>query len=77
MAMAMNIGPAFPKIVPKASPTKADFTFSLIILPDSKSTSPLVSTTNAVNVHTMIVSAKTSKIPHIPWRTGSFTFDEE
>ena len=32
---------------------------------------------SAVIVHMTIVSKKTSKIPHIPWRTGSFTLEAE
>ena len=43
--------------------------------PVSRSTKPEVSTTSAVRVHTTMVSANTSKMPHMPCCTGSFTLE--
>ena len=75
--MAINIGPIGPKTFPKACPTREEAEISTICLPVSKSKNPLVRTTKAVNVHTTMVSAKTSKSPYIPCCTGSFTLELE
>ena len=45
--------------------------------PVSRSTKPVVSTTSAVSVQTTMVSAKTSKMPHMPCCTGSRTLEDE
>ena len=61
----------FPKTLANASPTNAEPSALLVTAPVPRSTRPEDNTVNAVSVHTTIVSANTSKIPHIPWRTGS------
>ena len=66
IAMAIKAAPALPYTVEKASATRAVETASEITSPVSRLTSPLERTANAVRLHTMMVSANTSKIPHIP-----------
>ena len=53
--------------------------FSVVVsmAPVCRSTRPLVSTTRAVREQTMMVSAKTSKMPHMPCITGSLTLELE
>ncbi len=73
----MNFGPTPPNTVANAWPTRALPATSVSISPVSRSTRPVVSTTRAVRVQTTIVSANTSKMPHMPCCTGSRTFEEE
>ena len=73
----MNLGPREPKVVAKASPARALPWTSVSIMPVSRSTKPVHSSTMAVRVQTTMVSAKTSKMPHIPCWTGSLTLEEE
>lgn len=47
------------------------------IAPVATSYTPEVNTTSAVMVQTMMVSTNTSKMPHIPCCTGSFTLELE
>ncbi len=62
----MKAGPALPNTVPNASPTRAEPAEEVITAPVSRSTRPEDNTVNAVRLQTTIVSANTSKIPHIP-----------
>lgn len=65
-ASVMNTPPNRPKPLEKAAMA------SSAPSPPSRC-APEVRMASAVIVHMTIVSKKTSKIPHIPWRTGSFT----
>lgn len=69
-ASVMNTPPNRPKPLEKAAMA------SSAPSPPSRC-APEVRMASAVIVHMTIVSKKTSKIPHIPWRTGSFTLEAE
>ena len=73
----MNPAPARPKTTENASDTSAVLVELLIMTPVSRSTRPVERITNAVIEQMMIVSANTSKIPHMPCATGSLTLDAE
>ena len=75
--MAIKPSPALPNIFANASATSAVFSFVLFIAPVSRSTSPDERTANAVSEQTTMVSANTSKIPHMPCLTGSLTSELE
>ena len=75
--MAINISPGFPNIAPNAADARFDDSTPDTSCPVAKSMSPEARMDTAVSVHTTIVSANTSKIPHIPCRTGSATFELE
>lgn len=51
--------------------------YSVTAMPVSRSTRPEDRTVKAVRVHTTMVSAKTSKMPHMPCLTGSRTLELE
>ena len=78
MAIATNMLPnANSLILNKVSNASATRTASDVVsmAPVSISITPDVRTTRAVIVHTMIVSANTSKIPQRPCLTGSLTLE--
>ena len=75
MHTAMSFAPSVPNTASKACPTSALPAAPAAMRPVSRSTKPEVSTTSAVRVHTTMVSANTSKMPHIPCCTGSFTLE--
>ena len=72
----MNLGPKLPNTVEKALPTSAEPCTSMSIRPVFRSTKPDVRMTSAVRVQTTMVSAKTSKMPHMPCCTGSLTLED-
>ena len=77
MHTAMSLDPSAPNTASKACPTSALPAAPAAMRPVSRSTKPEVSTTSAVRVHTTMVSANPSKMPHMPCFTGSLTFDAE
>ena len=77
MASAIKPLPALPNTVEKASETSAVLAESEIISPVLRSTTPLDRIANAVREHTTMVSAKTSKMPHMPCMTGSRILEAE
>ena len=81
MAIAIKAPPMLtpPKLktVPNASLTSAVCSFADNISPVCRSISPVERIEKAVSVQTTMVSANTSKMPHIPCFTGSTTLEAE
>ena len=82
MRTAINL---LPKFMPPKEKTLSNALATKVASPDVpsasipvfRSTTPEVRITNAVMVQTIMVSANTSKMPHMPCLTGSLTFELE